>query len=340
MTIDEVTMMDDREVGDFAYWVSQGRDKARMNRNSEERDAKTWAMPVVVSTNKSMNSKLVASGLDTDAQMARILEVNVPASRIFTRDSTAGRKVYEFITANYGHVGREFIKRLLEMGETGIRAAIAQATEDFRHKYKADFSGEERYWEQAIILADLAAKLAKEWDLIAFDHKGGIEWVLAQIGAIRRTVAEFKTDAFDLLSEYINENADAQVQVFHTGAQKPTMDYSRVPRGEIRVRFDFYRRSSADPIGSGTVMVDRTHLRKWLSVRGADYKTFVNEFANESILASPKSNKAYLAKDTPIKLPQSYVIGLNLNHPRLQGMLTDADEALDNLAFGQIRAVQ
>jgi len=339
MTIDEVTMMDDREVGDFAYWVSQGRDKARMNRNAEERDAKTWAMPVVVSTNKSMNSKLIASGLDTDAQLARILEVSVPPSKIFTKDSTAGRKVYEFINANYGHVGREFIKRLLELGPDGIRAAIAQATADFRSRYKADFSGEERFWEQAIILADLAARLAKDWGLIAYDHALGIDWVLSQVGAIRRTVSEFKLDAFDLLSEYLNDNADTQVQVFHTGTQKPTMDYNRVPRGEVRVRFDFYRKTSSDPVGNGTVMLDRTHLRRWLAQRGADYKSFINEFTGEGIIATPKSSKAYLAKDTPIKLGQSYVVGLNLNHPRLQGMLTDADEALDNLAYGQMKVV-
>jgi hypothetical protein len=339
MTIDEVTMMDDKEVGDFAYWVSQGRDKARMNRNAEERDAKTWAMPVVVSTNKSLNSKLIASGLDTDAQIARILEVTVPASRLFTRDSSAGRKIYEFVTTNYGHIGREFITRLLEMGEAGVRAAIAEATTQFHAEFKAQFSGEERYWEQSIILAHLAGRLARDWGLIAFDHRAGIEWVLSQIGAIRRSVAEFKLDAFDLLSEYLNEAADMQVQVFHTGIQKPTMDYNRVPRGEVRVRFDFYRRSSADPVANGTLMLDRTHLRRWLAQRGADYKTFIGEFTSESILATPKSNKAYLAKDTPIKLGQSYVIGLNLNHPRLQGMLSDADEALDNLSLGQLQTV-
>jgi len=339
MTIDEVTMMDNREVGDFAYWVSQGRDKARMNRNAEERDSKTWAMPVVVSTNKSMNSKLIASGLDTDAQLARILEVSVPPSNLFTKDSTAGRKIYEFINANYGHVGREFIKRLLELGETGIRAAIAQATADFRAKYKANFSGEERFWEQAIILADLSARLAKEWGLIAFDHKDGIEWVLAQVGAIRRAVSEFKVDAFDLLTEYLNENSDATLTVTQTGTNKPMVDFSRVPRGELRVRFEMYRRTSGDVLSHGTVMLDRTHFRRWLAQRGADYKTFMGELQDESVIATPKSNKAYLGKDSPIKLGQSYVIGVNLIHPRLQGILSDADHAIEDMAYGQLKAV-
>jgi hypothetical protein len=339
MTIDEVTMMDDKDVGDFAYWVSQGRDKARLSRSAEERDAKTWAMPVVVSTNKSMNSKLVASGLDTDAQLARILEVNVPASKLFTRDSSAGRKIYEFVTSNYGVVGREFIKRLLELGEGGVRAAIAQATADFAKEFNADFSGEERYWEQAIILASLAGKLAHGWGLIAFDPKQSVEWALAQVGAIRKAAAEFKLDAFDMLSEYLNEKADAQVQVFHTGTNKPTVDLNRMPRGEVRIRFDFYRKTAADQIESGTLLLDRTHLRRWLAQRGCDYRAFIAEFSAANILVTPKGSKAYLAKDTPIKVGQSYVVGINLKHWRLQGMLNDADEALDSLVLGQLKAV-
>jgi sugar phosphate isomerase/epimerase len=229
-------------------------------------------------------------------------------------------------------VATDFVK-------AGVRAAIAQATDNFHREYKADFSGEERYWEQAIILADLSAKLALEWGLIAFERKDAIEWVLAQVGAIRRTVSEFKTDAFDMLSEYLNENADAQVQIFHTGTQKPTMDYNRVPRGEVRVRFDFYRKTSGEPVTNGVLLLDRTHLRRWLSQHGVDYKTFISEFTDENIISTPKSNKAYLAKDTPIKLGQSYVIGLNLNHPRLQGMLSDADEVIENLTLGQVKAV-
>ncbi len=339
VTIDEVTMMDDREVGDFAYWVSQGRDKARLSRTSEEREAKSWAMPVIVSTNKSMNSKLVASGLDTDAQMARILEVSVPPSKLFTRDSSAGRKIYEFITTNYGLVGREFIKKLLELGEVGIRASIAQATADFQKKYAAKFSGEERFWEQAIILADLAGKLAKEWGLIAYDHKEGIEWVLAQVGAIRRAVAEFKTDAFDLLTEYLNEYASATVTVTQTGSNKPVVDYSRLPRGELRIRFELCRRSASGAYERGSVVVDRTHFRNWLSVRGADYKTFMNELHSENVDISPKSNKAYLGKDTPIKLGQSYIIKVDLTHPRLQGILSDAEQAVEDGILSGLKVV-
>ena len=90
---------------------------------------------------------------------------------------------------------------------------------------------------------------------------------------------------------------------------------------------------------SGTVLIERTKLRRWLSQRGFDYKTFIREFDEEQIIATPKSQKAYFGKDVGIKIPQCYVVGINLNHPRLQGVLDDAEQSVDNLTYGQVKAV-
>jgi hypothetical protein len=339
MTIDEATMMADKDVGDFLYWVSQGRDKARLNRNAEERDAKTFAMPVTLSTNKSMASKLLASGLDTDAQLARLLEVSVRPSPLFVADSEAGRKIYTFLADNHGTAGRVFIHNLIAMGPDGVRAAIAEATTTFNKRYSCKFVGEERYWEQALILADLAGRFASEWGLIKFDPRHGIEWVLAQVGAIRRTVAEQKSDAFDIIAEYLSDTADKALTVFHQTNQKPTVDFSRLPRSGVVVRFDLYRKSAGDYFDHGTVMFDRAHFRRWLASRGADYKSFIQELTDESVIATPKTQKAYLGKDSPIKLGQTYVVGVNLNHPRLHGILDKESQTAEDLALGQLRAL-
>ena len=75
---------------------------------------------------------------------------------------------------------------------------------------------------------------------------------------------------------------------------------------------------NGDPFDKGTMMIDRTHFRKWLSVRGADYKSLKEELVLENAIATPKSEKASMGKDTPVKLAQTYVMGLNLIHPRFQ----------------------
>ena len=87
------------------------------------------------------------------------------------------------------------------------------------------------------------------------------------------------------------------------------------------------------------MMIDRTHFRRWLSVRGADYKSFKQELVAENAIATPKSEKASLGKDTPVKLAQTYVLGFNLTHPRFQSLLENADVVADDLAYGQMQVL-
>lgn len=339
MTIDEATMFNDKEVGDFLYWVSQGRDKARLNRNADEREAKTWATPVIVSTNVSLHSKLVSSGIDTDAQMARLLEVRIPAHRLFKQDTSAGQKIYTHLMQNYGHAGRVFLKELVRLGDERIREMIEEARKSFATRYNAHFAGEERYWETAIVLQDLAASIASRLGLIKYDYTKGTRWVLEQLGTIRYAATENRADSFDLLSEYLNEVADCAVTVMHTGSQI-TPDMSRCPRGELRARFDVYRSKHSSPFERGVLYVDRGHFRKWLSMRGADYNTLVNEFDMENIHVKPKSGRIMLGKDTPIKVGATYVLGIDLTHPRLVGILNDADEAMERIANTKLKVVK
>ena len=56
--------------------------------------------------------------------------------------------------------------------------------------------------------------------------------------------------------------------------------------------------------------------------------------------STPKSQKAYFGKDIGLKIPQCYVVGVNLNHPRLQGILDDAaSQPIENLTHGQLKVV-
>lgn len=327
VTIDETTMMPAKEVGDFLYWVSQGRDKARLNRFAEERDAKTWATVVTTSSNRSMMSALAAGGLETDAQMARLLELTVDPHPLFARSTSAGKRMYDIISANYGHVGREFVAHLVTLGAVGLRATLAEHRTRFFAKYKCTFAGAERYWEQCIVMADLAGEIAAELQLIRFDPRTCIEHVLRQLGTTRANIAEAGIDAYDLIAEYMNAHGAATVTVFHTGTTAPQPDLNRLPRGEVRVRLDLYRPQPTAPFDRGLMLLDRTHFRRWLSTRGFDYRTLIADLTRDGALAPVRNDKAYLGKDTPIKLGQQYVLGVNLTHARFAGALSDAAAA-------------
>jgi hypothetical protein len=216
---------------------------------------------------------------------------------------------------------------------------IAEARDTFADKYKHTFTGEERYWEQVLVLADLAGSLASQWGIISYDYAKAIQWAVDQTVGSREAIEENKLDSFDLLSEYLNEFADTALTVLHTGS-KAVPDMSRMPRADIRIRFDVARRTPTDPFDKGTLMLDAIHFRKWVSMRGYDFKGFREDIYAAKADATPRSKKMYMGKDTSIKMGQIYVIGIRLTHPRLVGIFDEADKAADDLVFGQFQVVQ
>jgi hypothetical protein len=340
ITIDEATMMPDKEVGDFCYWVTQGKDKARLNKNSEERDAKTWGLPCVTSSNRSLGSKMMSSGMDTDAQLARLLEINMHPVPMFSDSSTAGKKIFDFLSNNHGVAGEVLLKHLVELGEDGIRAMIEDHRVRFFKKYNAKFTGQERFWENAIIMADLGNELAKKLNLIQYDYELCTSHILNELGTLRETVKSNKMDAFDMLAAYLNDAAGDTVTVMHTvGSNRPMVDHSRIPRNGIRVRIDAYRKTPSAPFTSGTMMIDRKHFKQWVNTNHGDYNEIVKTFTICGVNATPKSEKFSIGKDCPVKPGQIYVLGVNLNHDRLRGILDDVDDAVDNMTLNQLQAI-
>jgi hypothetical protein len=335
MTIDEATTMAAKDIGEFLYDVSQGREKARLTRAAEERNARTWRLPCITSANKSLNAALISTGLETDAQMMRLFEITVSPHPLFVKSTEAGQRIYSFVSVQYGTIGRAFIRKLLEIGAEDLAVIIDNHKAEFTKQYNCKFEGTERFWEQSVILADLAGKLACEWGLFKFDYTKCTTAILSQMGAIRKNVQENASDSFDLINEYLNEFAGASITASHTGADKVYVDTTRLPRGDVRIRFNLYRPTHSDPYDRGVVLLDKAHFKRWLSNNGADIRTVMKEVIAANADATPQIGKAYLAKDSSIKLGQTYVIGISLQHPRLVGILTDKDDnAINNELAG------
>jgi len=339
MTVDEVTIMNKDDAGEFLYWVSQGRDKARLSRNSEERATKEWQTTTTLSTNTSLQSMLYANGTATDAQLARLIEFEMVQNPLFSKDSQVGRKMYRFLNANYGWAGIEFMKHIMSLGEEGTRAMIDHSMATFNARYNVKFTGVERYWEAGIVLSDLGNQIAKELGLIMYDYEDATRNVLQRVGVMKSEASANKTNAFEILGEYVNENLSSLLVVTHTDGQKPMRDNSRPYINDVSIRYDLYRKSFTEAPETGTAMIERTKFRKWLSRRGHDFGKFSDEMLAAGAIATPKSGKSYLGKDVGLKIPQCYVIGINLSVPQLRGILDDAHQPIENQTLGQLQAV-
>lgn len=341
VTIDEATVISPKDIGELLYTISQGRDKARLNRNAEEKEAKTWSTVVTTSSNKSFASLLLASKMESDAQHARLLDIAMDVHPLLAKNPRVGEQIHGLLMANYGWIGPALLEHWLELGVDVVRHMMKEHKKTFIKKYDVLFAGHERFWENNVVKADFALQQAQELGLIQFDYKNATRHILAQIGVLREVIRENAGDEFDTLSEYLNEHMGHTLTVIHTGKNKGVLDLNaQSPRDNVCVRFDVYRKDVGSPFDRGTLTIDRVHFKKWLAMKGMDYKTLVRAYEINNAVMKHPTNKCYMGKDTPYRLGQTNIVLLTLLHPRLKGILSATDDAVDAQTMTQLAVIK
>lgn len=335
-TIDEMSVLPAKDTASFIYWASMGKDKPRLNADAVERDARKFSTMIIGSTNMSLNAKLVSVNAENSALLMRLLELTIPRHPFFAENSASGRKIHSFLHSNYGTAGPVYIQHLLALGADKLRAMVNESLVDFRVKYQVKFSGEERFWEHAIVLSDLGNSIAKSIGLIDYDYEKGTEWVLQQVDPLRKGVKEQVLDCFDIVGRFLNEHMGHSLVVLHTGNNVPHYDQTRVPRDEILIRYNLFRKTPSDVYSTGVVYLDRTFFFRWLTANGHDPKNLRMQLYDAGVINQPHSDRYYMGRDTGVKTGQIYVIGINLNNPRLAGVLNDVEA---NAGLGELKQV-
>jgi hypothetical protein len=320
--------MNTQDVGDFCYWVSQGKDKARLTRSANEREIKTWATPVVVSTNSPLTSKLASLNNSTDAQAARLLELEVLPCEAMQKSSDIGGLMYGILDSNYGHAGYEFIRRLMHFSNEEIVQMIEKNKDDVQKIFDVKFKGEERYWQTAVSLAHLALKLGNEWGLIPFNARDCTQWVLNSLTGIREQATAYKVTPVDVLTRFVNEHVKHQIVMRKTGTEKSILDLTNMPRDEVFMRIELFRKKVSDKFGMGYLFVDRSNFRKWAANQGVDINSFLSYMEKKGayIKTGGKDERISLTRGSSMQTMQTYVLKFNLTAEGFEGLLDVVDD--------------
>lgn len=319
LAIDEVTLIKAEFLANLIYWGTQGQDR---NRANELTQANTWALPLSLSTNRSMRDKAATVGADVTAIQMRMLEFTFVRSHVFSEDKDYGRRINMMLADNYGLAGRVYLQYLLSLGEAQIKKDIELRTHYVARHYGFEFAPEERYWQTHIVLCDLGSYYAQQCGLIKYDfHKGTAE-ALNQINQQRRTVSGTKLDTYDLIADYLTSFNQAALTVQYRDGTPRLQEPYTAPRGEVRIRKElFFAGNSAIP-ERGYAYLDKNHFHHWLIGKGFDFKTVTDTIFRDSCGFKPGANgRIYMGKDSGITLPSCAVVGINLGHEKFQGML-------------------
>jgi hypothetical protein len=96
-TMDELTNLDETEVGKFAYAASQGRgkEKAQMHINANRKNEITWRNITLSSSNASFYQKLMSLKNAPDGELMRIIEFTIDYQGVDVISTAEGKQMFE-----------------------------------------------------------------------------------------------------------------------------------------------------------------------------------------------------------------------------------------------------
>lgn len=208
---DEIKMEEgNRRHLDTLFELSQGKQKARMSREIQQREVHTWATMMQTASNHSMVAFIGSQSKSTTAGVHRVFEYRVEraAGRPgFISPGEAGKILTE-LNSNYGHAGAVYAKYL------GANAkSIADEVESTKDKIFRAVNGEteERFWITAMTILGLGAKYANKLNLTDIDTEQLMKFFSISIDRLRRAKDGARVDlgnpitVLERMAQYINQ---------------------------------------------------------------------------------------------------------------------------------------
>lgn len=262
LVVDEVSNIDQLQLSNMVYRITQGRDKVRLNRNAKERgNINHWNTLGLVTTNSSLYEKLSHLKGDASAELNRVFEYRVTHVPALSHDVSAN--IYRTITDNYGGVGEEYVKHLVaNEGKHAerIRSLSRKIIED------TQAPGEERFWIALVAATIYGGIMASELGLVNFRVAPVYKWALDRIRANRLVRIDATVGADIALARFIDEHTSGRLIVSTEGTGKNSFtSVVQAPRGPLVM---------AQDIGPGGgdryLYISRPAVRNWIGKLGLD----------------------------------------------------------------------
>lgn len=258
MVIDEVTNVQDEQVSNMLYGITNGRDRGRLKRDTSEREGAQWQTIGVVTSNQYISSKLMYRA-DASAELNRLIELPVKPAVI---DMRRGKIIDTFIRENHGFVGREFIAKCVE-NVKNLSKAIDLALEEIMKTYKPRY--DERFALNVAAVAYTTGTILKKLGLIDFDFKRVIAWVCKQIGKEKIVREEMICSPGEAVSRYLTENLGSSLLLGYIEGRDKKVVAAHLNPGQhiqkILVRYDYHFHKPED----STVSIAFDSFKEWLS---------------------------------------------------------------------------
>ncbi|GAG11991.1 unnamed protein product, partial [marine sediment metagenome] len=264
------------ELSDFVYKITQGRDKLRLTKSSEEKkNINSWATLGITSSNASLIDKLSEAKQDASAEINRVFEYHIRKSDSFEGDTT--KDMYWATRENFGHAGAVYAEWMVQN--------VAQIKSDLEKvkaaiDVRAGIKSEERFWSAVAAVAIYGGLQAQKLGLIKFDISPVMDWASNTIGLMRGEKDDLAGDAISILSQFLDEHASNRL-VVKSGEAKHAI-IVEAPRGPLVYRID---------VTTKVMYLSRTVFKHWLTKKYGSYTNTKNDLLRAKVLINANKRK-------------------------------------------------
>ena len=283
--IDEYTIVDPERGRRQIFTLQDGRERTRLGRDADSfREQATWNMPVFASSNRNIHDML-QTHLSAEAEQMRVLQLPFPRTSVFDDNKNLGYELTSMLETNYGIVGPMLVTEIIKRG--GAKKVYDAAYKTFSDKYDFEFKGPERFLAAAVICGAAIGEIASDLGLIKFDYKQAMHNVLDAVRQHRDTVADSVYDAFDIIFQYMNDNAGDIVHYRETydavkGEANGMVvgDPTRIKDASARVEITYD--DQKNPV-DGKVFLNRKQLNKFCREHGAELSSVMSQLKDMGV---------------------------------------------------------
>jgi hypothetical protein len=321
-TVDELTGQEDKVVADFAYDLSQGREKISMTKDRDLRKPAAWDGPTLISTNISLHQKFELVQSNNDPLKARCLELHHHDRTFIKTDETGssnGYRFFDILAKNNGWAFPELVEAVIAYG--GPEVVWQKGEAAFVKKVGFVFEPQERFYKTGIVSAWIMGNIGKKLGLFPFDIEDTIKYLVSHIVKYREQTAANQQDVFDTIGQFLLEHNDQIVEATEKYGSGKEMVREPAPEkavARVKVTYD-----DKFPVMPGSILAINAHkLKLWLSKQRDGLDRIERLLQDENALIA-RRERVTMFKGCAKRSPgQTHCILVNLNHPRFIETLT------------------
>ena len=255
VTIDEMTNADPMEVSDLLYNSTQGRARDRMqaNVNAERINNTRWKQITIMSSNASLEDRLITIKADPQGELARVLDIRLDTPP--PEDVLGAQLIFNKILDNYGHAGDIYMRYVIP--HLDVVKRTWEATRDKIYGMER-WTQTERYKLNVVICIVTAGLITNQLGLTRYNIGRIAKKLVDKVRDLRDELKATSTTASSTVSAFINKNIRNILIVNKRAGISGIPEAPRVePNGELMIRYE---------PDTDVLFINKREFTKWCAI--------------------------------------------------------------------------